>query len=160
MKFYGYRRADGSVGCRNLVAVIPSVVCAADVAQAIVQNVQGAVGLFHHQGCSQLPPDLKRVTDTLIGLALNPNVGAVLIVSLGCEGTDHARILESRSLAVLAKLLRPVLTRLQAWYGKSLVSSGRRQTCLRLCFPSSVVRPMQRPAWHPTVRWAMRQTSW
>ena len=43
MKFYGYRRADGSVGCRNLVAVIPSVVCAADVAQAIVQNVQGAV---------------------------------------------------------------------------------------------------------------------
>ena len=36
MKFYGYRRADGSVGCRNLVAVIPSVVCAADVAQAIV----------------------------------------------------------------------------------------------------------------------------
>ena len=85
MKFYGYRRADGSVGCRNLVAVIPSVVCAADVAQAIVQNVQGAVGLFHHQGCSQLPPDLKRVTDTLIGLALNPNVGAVLIVSLGCE---------------------------------------------------------------------------
>ena len=92
MKFYGYRRADGSVGCRNLVAVIPSVVCAADVAQAIVQNVQGAVGLFHHQGCSQLPPDLKRVTDTLIGLALNPNVGAVLIVSLGCEGTDHARM--------------------------------------------------------------------
>lgn len=92
MKFYGYRRADGSVGCRNLVAVIPSVVCAADVSQAIVQNVQGAVGLFHHQGCSQLPPDLKRVTDTLIGLALNPNVGAVLIVSLGCEGTDHARM--------------------------------------------------------------------
>lgn len=59
MKFYGYRRADGSVGCRNLVAVIPSVVCAADVAQAIVQNVQGAVGLFHHQGCSQLPPGFK-----------------------------------------------------------------------------------------------------
>ena len=57
-----------------------------------MQNVQGAVGLFHHQGCSQLPPDLKRVTDTLIGLALNPNVGAVLIVSLGCEGTDHARM--------------------------------------------------------------------
>ena len=85
MKFYGYRRADGSVGCRNLVAVIPSVVCAADVAQAIVQNVQGAVGLFHHQGCSQLPPDLKRVTDTLIGLALNPNVGAGLRGNGLCE---------------------------------------------------------------------------
>ena len=41
MKFYGYRRADGSVGCRNLVAVIPSVVCAADVAQAIVQKCAG-----------------------------------------------------------------------------------------------------------------------
>lgn len=60
MKFYGYRRADGSVGCRNLVAVIPSVVCAADVAQAIVQNVQGAVGLFHHQGWQPASAGFKK----------------------------------------------------------------------------------------------------
>ena len=34
-KWYGYRRANGKVGARNLVAVMPSVICANDVAQVI-----------------------------------------------------------------------------------------------------------------------------
>jgi len=92
--FQGYRRADGKAGARNLVAVIPSVICANDVAQAICRQVQGTVGYFHHQGCCQLPSDLKRVTDTLINLGKSPNVAAVLLVSLGCEGTDTQRMLQ------------------------------------------------------------------
>ena len=95
MEFMGYYRPDGKVGSRNHVAVIPSVVCANDVAQAVVQQVQGTVGYFHHQGCCQLPPDLDRVTATLTALGCSPNVGAALIVSLGCEGTDHARMYEA-----------------------------------------------------------------
>ena len=95
MIFQGYVRPDGTVGSRNLVAVIPSVVCANDVAQAIVAQVQGTVGLYHHQGCCQLPPDLDRVTETLIGLGCGPNVGAALVVSLGCEGTDHERLVQA-----------------------------------------------------------------
>lgn len=90
----GYVRADGQVGCRNHVAVIPSVTCAGDVASAIVRQVTGTVGFFHHQGCCQLPPDLDRVTETLISLGCSPNVGAALIVSLGCEGTDTERLYE------------------------------------------------------------------
>lgn len=90
--FMGYVRADGQVGCRNLVAVIPGVTCAGDVAAAIVRQVSGTVGFFHHQGCCQLPPDLDRVTETLIALGCSPNVGAALIVSLGCEGTDIERL--------------------------------------------------------------------
>ena len=93
-KWMGYRRANGQVGSRNLVAVIPSVVCANDVAQAICRQVQGTVGFYHHQGCCQLPIDLKRVTDTLSSLGQSPNVAAALIVSLGCEGTDHKRLYE------------------------------------------------------------------
>lgn len=92
--FQGYRRPDGKFGSRNLVAVIPSVICANDVAQAICRQVQGTIGYFHHQGCCQLPSDLKRVTQVLLNLGLSPNVGAALIVSLGCEGTDHQRIYE------------------------------------------------------------------
>ncbi|NCC59271.1 MAG: galactonate dehydratase, partial [Synergistales bacterium] len=90
----GYIRSDGQVGCRNLVAVIPSVTCAGDVASAIVRQVAGTVGYFHHQGCCQLPPDLDQVTETLISLGCSPNVGAALVVSLGCEGTDHERLVE------------------------------------------------------------------
>lgn len=95
MEFLGYKRANGKVGSRNHVAVIPSVICANDVAQAIVGQVQGTVGYFHHQGCCQLPPDLDRVTDTLCSLGCSPNVGAALVVSLGCEGTDHERLVQT-----------------------------------------------------------------
>ena len=95
--FEGYVRPDGSVGSRNHVAVIPSVICATDVAQAICRQVTGTIGYFHHQGCCQLPLDLKRVTDTLSSLGCSPNVGAVLIVSLGCEGTDVARLYDEIS---------------------------------------------------------------
>lgn len=103
MEFMGYRRADGKAGSRNLVAVIPSVVCSNDVAEAIVHQVNGTRGLFHHQGCCQLPPDLERVTDTLCSLGCSPNVGAALIVSLGCEGTDHERLAQT-----IAKTGKPV----------------------------------------------------
>ena len=51
--FQGYRRPDGKIGARNLVAVIPSVICANDVGQAICRQVQGTIGYFHHQGCCQ-----------------------------------------------------------------------------------------------------------
>lgn len=92
MDFMGYVRPDGKVGARNHVAVIPSVTCANDVAQAICRQVQGTVPYLHHQGCCQMPPDLERVTDTLSSLGCSPNAAAVLIVSLGCEGTDHQRL--------------------------------------------------------------------
>lgn len=92
MEFMGYIRRDGQVGARNYVAVIPSVTCANDVAQAICRQIQGTITYSHHQGCCQLPPDLDRVTETLISLGLSPNVAAVLIVSLGCEGTDYERM--------------------------------------------------------------------
>ena len=94
MQFNGYERPDGLVGSRNLVGIIPSVVCANDVASAIVRQVSGCAGFFHHQGCCQLPPDLDRVTETLIGIGCSPNLGAVLIVSLGCEGTDTQKLYE------------------------------------------------------------------
>lgn len=106
-EFMGYVRSDGQVGCRNLVAVIPSVTCAGDVASAIVRQVAGTVGYFHHQGCCQLPPDLDRVTETLISLGCSPNVGAALVVSLGCEGTDHERLVEEvRKTGKPVKIIR------------------------------------------------------
>lgn len=95
MQFQGYRRANGKVGSRNHVAILPSVVCANDVAIAVANQVNNTRALLHHQGCCQMPPDLERVTDALIGLGCNPNVGAVLIVSLGCEGTDVERLEQS-----------------------------------------------------------------
>lgn len=92
MKFYGYVRPDGQVGTRNYVAILPSVVCANEVVEDIARQTVGTQALLHHQGCCQTPPDLERVTESLIGLGKNPNAGAVLIVSLGCEGVDTDRL--------------------------------------------------------------------
>lgn len=94
-QFKGYVRPNGKIGSRNYVAVIPSVVCANEVCEAIVSQTVNTRGYFHHQGCCQLPPDLERVTDCLIGLGTHPNVGAALVVSLGCEGTDTDRLTDS-----------------------------------------------------------------
>ena len=90
--FQGYVREDGKVGARNYVAIIPSVVCSVEVVEAIVANTVMTQGIIHHQGCCQTPPDLERVTDCLIKICENPNVGAALIVSLGCEGVDTNRL--------------------------------------------------------------------
>lgn len=113
--FWGYPRVDGQVGCRNHVAILPSVTCAADVAMSISRQVNGTVTFLHHQGCCQLPPDLERVTQTLGALGCSPNIGAVLIVSLGCEGTDVEAMAE-----MIEKTGKPVqIIRIQELGGTS-----------------------------------------
>jgi altronate dehydratase large subunit len=92
MNFLGYRRADGRVGTRNYVGLLSTVVCANEVARAIAGQVKGAVAFSHQQGCCQTPPDLARVTQALSGLGQNPNLAAVVLVSLGCEGTDVVQV--------------------------------------------------------------------
>jgi len=86
--FLGYPRRNGRAGTRNYLAIIPTVFCANEVAQAIAKKFKSARPLLHHQGCAQLKPDVDRVTQTLISLGANPNVGAVLLVGLGCESVS------------------------------------------------------------------------
>jgi len=107
MNFFGYVREDGSVGSRNYVAVIPSVFCVNEVAANIVRQTDQTRAIMHHQGCCQLSPDLNQVTEALIALGKNPNVGAALIVSLGCEGADYNRIY--RELAATGKPVEHVV---------------------------------------------------
>jgi altronate dehydratase large subunit len=84
MEFNGYVREDGKVGIRNYVLVVASVGCANTVVDKIAAQT-GASPITHQQGCLQLGVDLELTKRTLIGAANNPNVGAVLIVGLGCE---------------------------------------------------------------------------
>ncbi len=85
MEFKGYPRPDGSVGTRNYVGILSTVVCANEVVQRIASQVMGTKAFMHHQGCCQTPLDVGRVSQTLINVAKNPNLHSVLLVSLGCE---------------------------------------------------------------------------
>ncbi len=87
----GYRRPDGGFGVRNQVLVLPSVVCATQVARQIA-SAEGAVGIVHQHGCLHVGDDLTHSEDELLGTATNPDVGAALVVSLGCETLRGKRL--------------------------------------------------------------------
>jgi altronate dehydratase large subunit len=84
--FLGYRRDDARVGTRNHVLVVPTVICSSVVAERIAAAI-GPTGtaLPHLAGCGQLGPDMRLTHDTLAAYCGHPNVGAVLVVALGCE---------------------------------------------------------------------------
>jgi altronate dehydratase large subunit len=86
LTFDGYRRPDGRVGVRNHVLVVPTVICASVVAERIA-NAIGPTGaaLPHLAGCGQLGPDRHLTHETLAAYCGHPNVGAVVVVALGCE---------------------------------------------------------------------------
>lgn len=90
--FMGYEREDGSIGTRNHVAILPSVVCANEVAGRIEGRVENARAFLHHQGCIQMGKDLEMTHRALVGFGSNPNCHSVLVVSLGCEAIDPERL--------------------------------------------------------------------
>lgn len=83
---FGFPRKDGSFGIRNHLVIMAASACASETAKNIANSVHGAVALTHQHGCCQIGDDLKLSVDTLIALGKNPNVGAVLVIGLGCEG--------------------------------------------------------------------------
>jgi altronate dehydratase large subunit len=106
-KFLGYRRENGAAGVRNLIAIIPSVFCAAKVAQRIAQNIPGAVHFSHPVGCSQVGEDLEITAKTLIGIGRNPNFAGVVVVGLGCERFTPTEL--AQGIAPTGKMLETVV---------------------------------------------------
>lgn len=85
MYFKGYKRPDGTVGIRNHVLILPSVVCANRVARGIAQSVSGATWVEHQHGCTQLGADAELTFKVLVAHGTHPNVYGVVVVGLGCE---------------------------------------------------------------------------
>jgi altronate dehydratase len=109
--FLGYRRPDGRVGTRNYVAVLSTVNCSAHVTRAIARafppqrladfpHVDGVVPFTHHTGCgcSAGGRDYTLLQRVLAGIARHPNVGAVLLVGLGCETNQIVSLVENYDL--------------------------------------------------------------
>ena len=96
--FLGYRRPGGKVGTRNYIAVISTVNCSASVAKYIAERfdsstlaehpgVDGVVAFSHHSGCGMQFGGLNHelLNRVMGGIARHPNIGAYLLVGLGCE---------------------------------------------------------------------------
>ncbi len=96
----GYLRKDGRKGVRNHVAVAYLVECAHHVARAIASSFEEqGVQLIGFPGC--YPSDYA--LSMMKQLCTHPNVGAVLLVSLGCEEFRRSELAE-----LIAQSGRPV----------------------------------------------------
>ena len=82
----GYTRADGKFGVRNHVLVLATVSCVTGVIQRISREVPEAVCVPHAYGCGRGGQrDLEILFRVLPGMVRHPNVGAVVLIGLGCE---------------------------------------------------------------------------
>src|SRR3984893_4649274 len=110
--FQGYRRSNGKVGTRNYIGVLTSVNCSATAARYMAQEVErsgllrdfpgadGVIPLVHGTGCgmSAKGEGFEILKRTQWGYAANPNMAAVLMVGLGCEVFQIARMKEMYGL--------------------------------------------------------------
>lgn len=114
-RFMGYRRADGRVGTRNEIWIIPTVGCVARTAERIARDagakhaaaVDGIHAFAHPLGCSQLGDDLAGTRNLLAALASHPNAGGVLLIGLGCESNQMRQLVQR--IGAVAKPIRTLI---------------------------------------------------
>lgn len=112
--FEGYRNEDGSVGTRNILAITTTVQCVSGVVDYAVRrikaellpkypNVDDVVGLEHGYGCGVAidAKDAAIPIRTIRNIAMNPNFGGeVMVVSLGCEKLQPARLASAGTIPI------------------------------------------------------------
>ena len=109
--FQGYRRSDGKAGTRNYVAVISTVNCSASVSKYVAQrfdsaaleefpNIDGVVAFKHNTGCGMQFGGLNHqyLNRVMGGIARHPNIGAYLLIGLGCEQGAMGYLMEDQRL--------------------------------------------------------------
>ena len=109
--FQGYRRHDGRAGTRNYIGIVSTVNCSAHTSKLIANhfdeelladypNIDGVVPLIHRHGCAMQygGEDHKLLSRTLGGVAKHPNIGAYLVVGLGCETGQASFLSEDQGL--------------------------------------------------------------
>src|SRR5690554_6942058 len=111
--FEGFRRSNGKVGTRNYIGILTSVNCSATVARYIAEAVErsgmlddyptidGIVSFVHQTGCgmSGKGEGFDILSRTQWGYAANPNLGAALMVGLGCEVFQIGRMKQMHGIA-------------------------------------------------------------
>jgi altronate hydrolase len=110
--FQGYRRANGKAGTRNYIGILTSVNCSASVARFMAEavnrsgmladypNVDGVVSFVHGTGCGLAGKGegYDALERTQWGYAGHPNLAAALVVGLGCEVFQIARLKDKYGL--------------------------------------------------------------
>jgi altronate hydrolase len=118
--FMGFRRSDGRAGTRNYIAVCSTVNCSATVSRYVADafnrtgaldaypHIDGVVAFSHGTGCGMAGAGdgFDNLEHAIWGHATHPNVAAVLIIGLGCEVFQIARLADKYDLSDTARIQR------------------------------------------------------
>jgi altronate hydrolase len=118
--FLGYDRGPSRpehqrYGTRNYVAIISTVNCSASTSKYVAErvramgvlekypNVDGVLPIVHKHGCAMAYDgnDHRQLDRTLAGIARHPNVGAYILIGLGCETGQAVHLIESEHLDLI-----------------------------------------------------------
>ena len=118
--FQGYRRQNGKFGTRNYIGIVSTVNCSATTSKYAAQkfdeqiladfpNVDGVVPLIHKGGCAIQygGEDHQQLTRTLANVARHPNIGAYIVIGLGCETAQASFLMENGGLLQLGNSPSP-----------------------------------------------------
>ncbi len=118
--FMGYDRGPDRpdhlrYGTRNYIAIISTVNCSASTSKYVSEriramgilekypNVDGVIAIVHKHGCAMAydGADHKQLDRTLAGIARHPNVGAYILIGLGCETGQAIHLIENEHLDLI-----------------------------------------------------------
>jgi altronate hydrolase len=118
--FMGYdrgpnRKPHQRYGTRNYVAIISTVNCSAGTSKYVAEkiralgilekypNIDGVLPIIHKQGCGMQydGEDHKQLDRTLAGFANHANVGAFILIGLGCEMAQAVHLIEGEGLGLI-----------------------------------------------------------
>lgn len=122
--FEGYANSGGTAGTKNVLGITTTVQCVAPTVDYAVRriqqellprypNVDGVVAITHSYGCGVAidAPGARVPIATLGHISRHPNFGsAPLVVSLGCEKLQPARLLPDQALHSASMAALPVLS--------------------------------------------------
>ncbi|MGC9072293.1 MAG: UxaA family hydrolase [Acidilobus sp.] len=112
MTFMGYERGNDRPGIRNYVLIVPTVSCSLGLSELALRRATEELGrdrvklVRNLHGCGQAGEDLEQTTRALVNTALNPNVYAAIVVSLGCESVDAEGVTDKIAREKPAELVR------------------------------------------------------
>jgi len=92
--FKGFPRPDGQAGVRNRVGIIYTVDCARIVSEQIAKRIRNG-SPFGWFSCYSMAKGED--ANVLIGLGRNPNIGAAIVVGLGCETNLPSKVADEIS---------------------------------------------------------------
>jgi galactarate dehydratase len=118
--FEGYPNEGGTAGTKNILGITTTVQCVAPTVEYAVRriksellprhpNVDDVVAITHSYGCGVAidAPGAAVPIRTLRHISLHPNIGAdPLIVSLGCEKLQPARLFSSLPIVTDGNVIR------------------------------------------------------